>query len=200
MDRRLSVLDPPADLVVSVDEVKEQARLMLPNETDPFAGAENSLIERQIRSAIDELDAPQGWLGRSLVTRELRLLLDFQPARILRIPCPPVQTVDAAQYRDHDGVWQDINLNDFLFDLDADEAYMWPKPGETWPVAARMPGRFRIDYTAGYGDPDDVPQVIRDALLIMAATKYRDRESVIIGTIATELQHIRNQLAGWRVW
>jgi uncharacterized phiE125 gp8 family phage protein len=200
MDRRLIVTDPPAELVVSVDEVKAQARLMLPGETDPFNGAEDALIERIIRSSIDELSAPQGWLGRSLVTQELLLSLDFQPNYALRIPCPPIQSVDGAAYLDHEGATQPIDLDDFMFDLDADEAYMWPRPGKSWPVAATMPGRIKIWFTAGYGvSPEDVPEVIRDALLIMAATKYRDREGTVIGTITSELIHVKNQLASWRV-
>jgi uncharacterized phiE125 gp8 family phage protein len=200
MDRRLLVTDPPANLVVSVDEVKAQARLMLPGETDPFGGAEDALIERLIRSATDELSAPQGWLGRSLLTQGILLSLDFQPTYALRIPCPPVQSVDEARYLEQDGSLTTIDLDDFMFDFDADESYMWPRPGRSWPVAARMPGRFKIRFTAGYGNlPDDVPEVIRDALLIMAATKYRDRESTVIGTITSELVHVKNQLASWRV-
>ncbi len=197
---RLIVTSPPVNKVLSVDEVKAQARLSLPGEADPFDGAEDSLIETYIQAAIDELDAPQGWLGRSLITRTMRLSLDYQPQRIVRLPGPPIEEVTAIDYLDHDGAIQSADLDDFMTDLNADESYIWPKPGKIWPATLVAPGRIRITYTAGYGlNSTDVPEIIRHALLIMAATSYRDRETSTIGTVTTEHKHIINQLASWRV-
>lgn len=196
-DGRVHVVTAPAELPVTVDELKVQARTLFPGESDPFAGAEDTLLTRLIGAATDELDGPTGWLGRSLVTQTLRLSLDKPPPRLIRLPYPPVSAIVSITYYDTDDVLQTVDAADYQSDLDAEPALVWPTSDKKWPSSRNTPGRFRVDYTAGYGAAGDVPDIIRQAILIAAATLYRDRELTALDAIHRN-EYLYRQLENWR--
>lgn len=195
----LKVITPPEDLVVSVDEVKAQARLSLPNEADPFEGAEDDTIELYIRSAIDYLCAPQGYLGRSMVTQKLQMGFDATPDYMVKLKGAPVQELLEIKYLTEDGV-ETVDLDDVNVEFTNDDAWVWPNGA--WPRASGRPGvgRYKFIYHAGYGGPGDVPAILRHAVVVLAATYYRDRENSVVGMTINSIPHLANQLTNWRLW
>jgi len=196
-DGRVSVVEPPDGLVVSINEAKLNTRVLFPGESDPMGGAEDSSIERMIQAATQEIDAPDGWLGRSLLTRTLRLSLDAQPPSVVQLPGPPVTEVTAVKYRDAAGDEHEMDPADYRVDLDAEPALIWPR--EAWPVIAAEPGSMKIEYVAGYGAAEDVPALIQQWVLIRVGDLYRDREGSVIGTITSQLTHVQRMLDNLRV-
>lgn len=196
---RVATISPPDDRPISVDEMKIHARLMFPGENDPFGGAEDDLIGGYIDAAVDELDFPMGHLGRSLMPRTVRLIIDSYPSEIITIPGPPVQSIESVDYIDKSGGTQTILPDDYDTDL-ADTGWpaaIWHK--DKWPQMDDVPGRMTIEYIAGYDVPSLIPSVIRNAILVMAASKYRDRESSIVGTTISNHEHIARSLDNYRV-
>jgi uncharacterized phiE125 gp8 family phage protein len=201
---RLSMIEAPDVPVASVGDLQLQARTLFPGEDDPFDGAEDSLIARIIDAATQEVDSPGGWLGRSLVTRTLRLSLDAHPPRVVYLPGPPVTEIVQVTYQPPSGDPVEIEEADlegagYRWDLEdtGEPARIWNVNG--WPSTACEPGRIKIDYVAGYGAADDVPDIIRHYILVRAATLYRDRESSSLGAVPMPHEHIRRSLYNMRV-
>lgn len=192
-DWRLSVVTPPASLPVTVEEAKKHIRLICFDGSDDFDGFEDGLIEGMIGAAVDEVDAPNGWLGRSLVPRTLRLTLDSYPRSIIRLPGVPVTDVLSVKYTDEAGDEQTIT--DYEVDLTAEPAILWTRTG--WPSMRSEPARMRIEYTAGYAG--GVPDIIKQWILIKVADYYAQREGIIVGTIVANLQHVQRMLDNMRV-
>ena len=202
---RLSVSTAPETAIASVAELQSQARILFPGESDPFEGAEDSLLEMYIEAATQEIDSPIGWVGRSMISRTLRLSLDRAPPRVVRLPGPPVQSITQVAYTDPDGV-EVIVLEaamaaaGYRSDLDdtGEAALLWnDDPG--WPATEARPARIRIDYVAGYGaDAADVPGAIRHYVLARAAEMYRDREASTMAPVST-LEHVERSLDNFRV-
>jgi len=202
---RLSVATAPAAPVATVAELQGQARVLFPGETDPFGGADDWLLAMDIEAAAQELDVASGWLGRSLITRTLRLTLDCAPPRIVRLPGPPVQSITQVAYTDPDGVDQVVleaamAAAGYRWDLDdtGQSALLWnDDPG--WPATEERPARIRIDYVAGYGDTGQaIPGGIRQWVLARAAEMYRDREASSLAPVTT-LEHVERSLDNLRV-
>lgn len=197
-------MTPPATPVATVAELQRQARILFPGEADPFGGAEDDDLDRMIAAATQQIDSPEGWLGRSLITRTLRLSLDRPPPKVVRLPAPPVASITQVAYTDTDGVDQvvlavDMATEGYKFDLEdaGSAALLW---NDDWPATEDRPGRIRIDYVAGYGAAaDDVPDIVKHYILMRAAELYRDREASVVGTIHTKLEHVERSLDNYRV-
>lgn len=203
---RLSVLTAPLALPVTIAELQDQARILFPGEDDPCGGAEDDLLLRMLEAALAEIDSPFGWLGRSLITRQLRLTLDMTPPTVVRLPAPPVTSVDQVSFTDEAGV--DVVILPGAFDTfgiktdladTGHPALLWIDQDFSWPSMREQPARLRIDYTAGYADADAVPSIIKHWILVKAAEKYRDREGSVIGTIVAILEHVERLLDNQRV-
>lgn len=192
-DWRLSVVTPPDALPVTFDEAKRHIRLICCDGDDPLDGFEDTLIKGMIGAAVDEIDSPTGWLGRSLVPRTLRLTLDSAPPSLIRLPGVPVISVDSVKYTD--GAGQEQEITDFEVDLTAEPAMLWTRNG--WPSMRNEPARMRIEYTAGY--VGDVPDIIKQWILIKVADYYAQREGVIVGTAVANLSHVQRMLDNMRV-
>ena len=197
---RVALETAPGTLPVTVSELKLQARTLYPGESDPFAGAEDPLLERLIDASVQELDSPRGYLGRSLMPRTLRIIIDSVPNSEILLPGPPVSSVESVQYYKPDGTVGTIAATDYKTDLSDTgwPAKIWHKT--QWPETEDRPGRLWISYKAGYTNAAAVPSIIKQAILVAAATKYRDRESSVVGTIIAEHPHIMRALNNWRVF
>lgn len=195
---RVVITSQPTVELVTKNELRLQARTLFPGEDDPFEGAEDDLLDTILQSAVDELDAPVGHLGRSLMQRECRLLVDSHPEKEILIPHPPIISIDEIKYIDTNEAEQTIDLSDVNIDITDpnDAGRLWHK--SAWPSMSNRPGRMWVDYTAGYATAAEVPAVIRHAILIKAATYYRDRESTIVGTITAQHEHISRMLDNYR--
>lgn len=189
---RVSVVSPPgADPLDLADDVKPHLRVDHSDEDD--------LITDAFKAAVNEIDAPRGWLGRSLITRTLLLTLDDLPPSVLYLPGPPVTSVSSVKYRDADDEIVTIDSGDYLTDLTAEPALLWIGDGG-WPTNfADGPDVLRVEYVAGYANADAIPRAIRQWLLMRTAELYRDREPTVLNARPSVLQHADRMLDNWRV-
>lgn len=195
---RVSVVTAAASLPLLVADAK--AHLRIPHD------AEDDQIEDAIGAAVAEIDAPHGWLGRSLMPRTLRLTLDAAPPSVVYLPGPPVTSVTKITVRTPDDelevVYDTVGMIDELdleVDLTAEPALIRPGDAYHWPVVRCGTDAMRIEYVAGYATADAIPKNVRQWLLMRVGELYRDREASALGVTANRLHHADRMLDNLRV-
>lgn len=174
-------LDP-----VSLAEARAHCRITEPDEDGLLAGyllAARQYVERDTgRVLITQrwcytLDRgwPSAWDGACYRTR-------------IVLPITPLQSVVSIQYVDVDGATQTLAANQYRVIKERLFGYVEPAFGVSWPAVRDQSDAITVMVDAGYGtNPGDVPEPIRQAMLLMIANWHENREAVITGTIVAEM-------------
>lgn len=205
---RLSLVTAPTELPLDINEVKAHLRI------EPTENDEDALVMAYFRSAVAHIDGRDGWLGRALTTQTWDYFLDdFPPATrfnefaAIRLPLPPLQSVTSVKYTDSDGTqqtWATTNYTVFGTG-DSARARIAPVFGEVWPVTRYEPDAVVIRFVAGYSDTSSntqnaVPEPIRNALLLLTAHFYEERQPVSAGvSLGRVPMSVESLLAPYRV-
>lgn len=152
----------------------------------------------------------ESFTGRSFITQGWRLVLDEFPPCI-ELERGNVQSITSITYRDMAGATQTVPFGavangvqrsadgSLVADLSGAPARIAPAFGSVWPIAVSELGAVAVNYTAGYGPtPADVPQGLRDWILMRVATLYANREESLPGVV-TPLPHVDGLLAPYTV-
>jgi len=172
----------PAVEVVSLAEAKQHLRVDV---TD-----DDSLIAIYAASA---REFSETYLRRALITQTWDFFLEAFPAGAeIKIPLPPLQSIDAIRYLDEAGVERILDSGFYTVDApagpDADCGRVRFNYGHPWPSTFKDRRAVRITAVCGYGSaPSDVPSAIRAGVLLLTANLYENRQDVVTGTIATEI-------------
>jgi len=129
--------------------------------------------------------------GAAFFTQTWRLTLDDWPTDgVVKLPRPPVKSVTSVKYYDGSGVQQTLVANtDYQVDLDAAPARVAASPDKSWPdVQAGRLSPIEIVYVAGETTTGAIDQRAKQAILLMVAHWYKNRESTITGTISKEIE------------
>jgi uncharacterized phiE125 gp8 family phage protein len=175
----LVLTSAPAREPVSVFEAKQYLRV--------DSAVEDPVVASLILAARLHI---QGALDIAMVTQSWTLVIDRWPedGRVA-IPLGPLQSVDSVKVYDADDVAQTVSPETYVVDLSSLRPRVMRQAGAVWPRPGRAVNGIEIALTAGYGDtPDKVPQPIRQAVLMLAAHWYEQREPVVFET-PDELPH-----------
>ena len=139
---------------------------------------EDALIATLITAARLHLESVT---GRALLTQSWRLVLDAWPAGgEVRLPVAPLSALTAIRAFDEDGDEHAIGLAQFLVEAGGTPARLvLPGTVAGMPVLRQRFG-IEIDYVAGFGDAADVPQELKQALLVLVAHWFEHRDAVVI--------------------
>lgn len=74
----------------------------------------------------------------------------------------PLQSVTNVKYLDDNGVQQTLDTS--LYQVDTVSASIVPTWGTSWPTVRVQLNSVQIEYVSGYGDPEDVPESIKEAI------------------------------------
>jgi len=178
----------PTEEPVTLAEAKAHLRVDFPD-ADAYIGA---LITTARVTAEERLE-------RTLVHTPWRLTLDGFPTAI-KLPMPPIVTVESVQYRDEDGDWVELAAQDYVVDTINEPGFVVPAPGARWPAVGPGINGVRVNYTAGYGATgSSVPAPIRHWMLLAIGDMYhlRNRSS----EKAAVPQHFADSLLDpYRIW
>jgi len=102
---------------------------------------------------------------------------------VIDLPRPPLQSVESIKYLDTAGSEQTMPPDSYVIDASSDEigriALAWT---QYWPITRCSINSVLIRFMAGYGDaPEDVPQTIRQGILIEISNLYENREDIVVG-------------------
>ncbi|MEL6298933.1 MAG: head-tail connector protein [Pseudomonadota bacterium] len=165
----LKQLVAPAAEPISLAEAK--AFLRLDTET------EDAFVSSLIKTSRLHIEAA---LDLALITQRWRLTSRVASLQPVPVPLHPVREVVGASAIDAGGASTAIPLDQVDVNLDERPA--------TVCVTAEFGKRVAIDFEAGFGaDPADVPEPIRQALLLLVAHWFENREPVVIGSDATRI-------------
>lgn len=168
----------PAATPVSLAEAKAHLKV---ESTD-----EDTLITSLIEAATSWLDGYTGILGRALITQTWRR--DFDSFGAWRLPVGDVIALSSISYYDTDNASQTLASSVYQVLTDEIGPYLALKVDQSWPSYYSRDDAVRVTWTAGYGpNAADVPQAIRQAMLLMIGDWYRSRENTVIGDSASEL-------------
>lgn len=160
--------------------------------------AEDSLILSLIEGATATVER---LTRRSLIYQTFRFRFDCFPAGPIELPRSPVVSVAASgsytyampriRYYSSAGTQTTLTVDtDYLLDLENNPPSLHTLPFGIWPNS--QPGRpkaVEVDFVAGYGsDHTAVPDMLRQAILIMVANGYDNREN-------TEIPEAVNRIA-----
>ncbi len=165
----LKIITAPANEPVTVDEAKQHLRIDGSNE--------DSLISTLIKAARIYVET---LTNRRLITQTLRLQLKYFPFCEIVLPVTPVQSVAAIRFKDKNGIEQVAaeTLSQLSF---TEPPKIKPSYGESWPQCREGDyNSVSIDIVAGYGDAADVPRDLCQAILLMVAHFYEQREPVAV--------------------
>ena len=190
---KVKTLTDPVVLPVDLDEAKDQC--VIEHSDD------DSLIYRYMSAVTNHIETIT---NMSLVMQKKRLFLN-QFFNEVYLPKGPVKSIDQVQYIDGDGVTQTLSSETYSFD--SVEPYLRLAYGKTWPSHRGQDNAVWIDYWCGYYDPAEspvdltthIPQSIKDAIYMMVADLYKNREST------TDIQTYKNHafemlIAPYRVY
>lgn len=140
--------------------------------------------------------------GRKLVSQTWRGYLDCWPAggSAIELPFGRVTAISRFNWLGEDAVDHVLAANtDFIPSL----AGYFPKvvPVLAWPSGALFSvDPIRIEFVAGFGAAAAVPDDLKQAILLLANQWYKNRESVRVGNIVSELPQAFKALVGpWRI-
>lgn len=172
------LLSAPAVEPITLSEAKAHLRV--------DTNAEDTLIQSLIMASRLHIEAA---LDLALITQTWRLHLDRWPrARSLNFPLSPVQSLTVVKIYDDADESETLDNTAFILDGTANPARLVLSGRASLPIPGRVANGIEIDFVAGYGDePSDVPQTIRQALLLLVAHWYEHREPVEIGTTTTTI-------------
>jgi uncharacterized phiE125 gp8 family phage protein len=180
----------PALEPIGVAEAKTHCRI--------DGSAEDALIASLIITSRLHVEAA---LGIALVSQAWSYFIDHWPnARDLALPLRPVQGIDAVRVWSADNTAQVLPATAYALDgagLPPRLAWVGASPP---PLPGRSVNGIEIALLAGYGDTAaDVPAPIRQALLLLVAHWYENREPVEIGATDIEVpQMVSALLAPYR--
>ncbi len=170
------LLSAPALEPITLSEAKAHLRV--------DSNAEDTLIQSLIMASRLHIEAA---LDLALITQTWRLRRDTWPSsRTMILPLRPVQSVTAVKVFDDADASHTLDLASFILDGAANPARLVWRGNGTMPSPSVAANGIEIDFIVGYGDAaSNVPQSIRQALLLLIAHWYENREPVEIGATAT---------------
>lgn len=90
------------------------------------------------------------------------------------LPGVPFGDVTSITYIDQDGAAQTLSTDVYEVNAFVEPATLERKYGQSWPAV--QTGSIRVNFTAGYSTPDDVPHALKQWMLLAIGTMYENRE------------------------
>lgn len=162
---------------ISLDEGKAHLRV-----TDD---AEDDLIQMYLDAAQQHIEDFTG------VTLEPRTIVEqfdgWDGSRVLKLRSWPVNSVSSLTYRDTDYVEQILHPADYIMAVGSRPARL-AAVNITWPRAYRGGDVVTVIVEAGYTSPFEVPAALKQAILLLLAHFYTNREVVTAGDRAAAVE------------
>lgn len=160
-------------------------------EVEAATHAEDDLLEYLIVAATEYAE---NFTGRALITQTWTGYLDsFPSGDEIIMPLPTLQSITSIKYREYDwetdDEWEEVDSDDYIDSITGMLGKIVLAYGASWPSYTEYPvDAVAIEFVCGYGAAASaVPESIRRAILLRAATLYEYREDLISGVAASKI-------------
>lgn len=142
------------------------------------------------------------YTGKAFITQTWDLYLDEWPASPVYLPLPPLQSVTSWKYTDDDGNESTWASSNYIVSTGTPGRITVVSDASLPTVTLQEADAVVIRFVCGYGDdPDDVDEQARQAVRMLAGHFYENREPMLIGTSAQELEFtVKSLLYPVRDW
>lgn len=142
----------------------------------------DALLVQYLRGALAAIEART---GKALMQRDFRLILPcWRWPDAQALPVAPVSAVASVTLVDAAGVPEVVDADRWRLVVDRHRPQI-VAAGAVLPMAPTG-GRIEVDFTAGFGDWADLPDDLRQAVLLLAAQYYEGRTggAALPGTVS----------------
>lgn len=161
---------------------------------------DDTLIDIYIAQARKKVESDT---GRSFINQTWTLYADsfgeFENG-IIYLPRAPLSSVTTIKYYDTDNTQQTWSSDEYQADTAHEPGRVVTVSGYSYPSTYDRLSAVEIAYVSGYGaDRDNIPNCpgeMFSALYLQLGNLYENRESVVTGTIATQLPASYDELVG----
>lgn len=162
------VVTPPATPAATLAQLKAHARI---ETTDEDATELPRLLLAATAAVENECR------GLALVDRTMEALVTdpYSAVGELVLPVRPARTLTQVATYSSAGAATVLTLSDYV--LRPDGIVVVADGTITWPRGTRLWGALGVQYVAGYGTVDDVPDELQQAVLALATYWYDNREA-----------------------
>lgn len=176
----------PTTEPVTTAEAKTHLRVTI-SDDDTYIGTLITVARRHVETIT----------GRALINQTWDYFLDnFPSGDKIVIPLPRLSSVTSVKYTDKDNVQTTFAASKYIVDTNNEPGQIVLAYGESWPTFTPRPiNAVEIRFVAGYGSgAASVPEGIKQAMLLLIAHWYENREPINIGNIVTEIPETANAL------
>ncbi len=164
-NRFLSVITEPTEYPVTVSEIKEFARI--------DGNDEDSILETFLAGVVNEVES---YLGRALITRTYKLIMDEWNQREIELMYPPLISVQSVNTVDESNVETVYSSDNYYVITESIPGRLIIKQSVEMPSNAdRDYAGYNIKYTAGYGSASSIPKQIKIAIMQWVTMIYEKR-------------------------
>jgi len=175
---RYEKTSPPSTYPVTTTEARTHCLI--------YGSADDTYLDSLIAAATRHVESLS---SRQLLTATWAARMDDFPEEIeLRIL--PVASVVSIVYVDPDAVSQTLAAANYRTDIESPDCpgRISPAYGMTWPaVRGETYNAVTVSFTAGYGAAAAVPETYKQAILLLVAHWFENREPVNIGNIVNTI-------------
>ena len=179
---------PPTSEPVSVADMKQHSRI--------YISDDDGIVLAYISAARAFAEVYQ---NKQLLPATYRLKFDWFPSWTIKIPFPPLASVTAIKYLDTGGNLQTLATTEYLVDADSVPGRITPAYAKIWPVSRIQISAVEVDFVAGYPDAGSIPQTTVQAIKMLAAHWYEQREETAERRMASIPYGVADLLAVDRV-
>ena len=172
VNKSVNIKTEPAEEPITLVEAKAHLRVTC---TD-----EDTYITTLIKVARIHAERFQ---RRSYITQTLELRMDRFPRYLIELPRPPSISLTTINYIGSAGDTQTLDSSKYTTDFNSYKARVVPAFNEIWPTTRHVIDAVTIEYVAGYGAAADVPETIKQALLLLIGVWYENREPITESTV-----------------
>lgn len=163
----------PTLQVISVSTFKQHARIDVDDD--------DTLIAEYIDEATEFVEKQQNRCWRQATWQAL---YDCFPSDgVFYMPVPPLSSVTSITYLDTNGDSQTLSTDYYTVDTVSQPGRVSLKYGQLWPSSYDQLGAITITFVAGYSSAADVPARVKQAVRLIAANSYENREPIGDGSL-----------------
>lgn len=171
------LVSAPQEEPVTRDDAKAHARI--------DGTSEDGTIDALIAAARTDVESRT---GRALMLQGWRIVRDCIPAGgIVRLAPSPVVSVDAVTVYGNDGAPNTVSTDEYQVDTISTPARMRFNTGAAW--SARAMNGLEVDITCGYASASAVPAPLKQAVLMLVAYWFEQREAASLRAVAGPVAH-----------